>query len=320
MNPQIHIIFHAGCADGVMSAWLIKRLFTSVSVVFHEGSYASPPPLDQINEIDSVIMVDFSYPRDVILEIAEAASFVTILDHHASAQEALVDLPENVHAEFDMDRSGAMITWDYMHANWIGGSGLRKDTDPNRPAPNLVRHVQDCDLWRFKLIHAHEMRALIQSFPPQLEGWDDLFELMNGDLTDPNHDAVKQGTALLRKDNMMIDTIAATARPININGIEILAAASPYSYGSSVAGKLAERSLAAGGPGVGAYYIDHPDDRQWGLRSIALADGTVTFDCIALARKFGGGGHPTATGFRTEWGHTLAPIYGFDDVRGRAIG
>jgi hypothetical protein len=80
-------------------------------------------------------IVDFSYERAVIDEMRRVANSILILDHHKSAEEDLRDLyvaPEwttwreaanqsqpssNVRCvvRFDMERSGAGLTWDYFN-------------------------------------------------------------------------------------------------------------------------------------------------------------------------------------------------------------
>ena len=43
-----------------------------------------------------VVLVDFSYKRPVLMEMAEKANNILILDHHKTSAEDLVDLPANV--------------------------------------------------------------------------------------------------------------------------------------------------------------------------------------------------------------------------------
>src|SRR4051812_40261454 len=99
-------IYHGNCADGFASAWVVRKANTAEilnnegyptwqgdEMQFHAGVYQNPPP-DVTGR--HVIMVDFSYKRPVLLEMAAKAESILILDHHKTAAEDLVDLPSNV--------------------------------------------------------------------------------------------------------------------------------------------------------------------------------------------------------------------------------
>src|SRR5205807_2421923 len=93
-----------------------------------------PPP--QVTDCN-VIMVDFSYKRAVLENMARTVNSILILDHHKTAAEDLAGLPPlpgfptwreaawngklsqsiRMSALFDMDRSGAALAWDYFCGN-----------------------------------------------------------------------------------------------------------------------------------------------------------------------------------------------------------
>jgi len=79
------------------------------------------------------------------------AASILILDHHKTAME---DLQGFEGAVFDMERSGAMITWNHFF--------------PNLEAPRLIDHIQDRDLWQFKIPRTREVQAAIFSYPYDL--------------------------------------------------------------------------------------------------------------------------------------------------------
>ena len=128
-------IYHGNCADGFGAAWAVRHALGD-DVEFHAGHYGHVP--QDVTDRD-VILVDFSYKLDVLHELSFKAKSILILDHHKSAQEDLCGL-ENVKeklgyygffnelgpycysqnkplvgALFDMDRSGAMLAWDFFH-------------------------------------------------------------------------------------------------------------------------------------------------------------------------------------------------------------
>src|SRR5690606_37775449 len=145
---------------------------------FHYGVYPQDPP--DVSGRD-VLLVDFSYERAVLERMASKARSIVILDHHKSAAEDLavfavhdpspgairwVDVPRllrelearnrpPVIAVFDMERSGAGITWDFFFGP--------------RARPWLIDYIEDRDLWRKALPHSDEIIMALSSYPHDFE-------------------------------------------------------------------------------------------------------------------------------------------------------
>lgn len=278
MSGPLICIYHGGCPDGFTSAWIVARSFGSTPVRLVEGRYGEPPPADVDGA--NVYIVDFSYPRDQLLDLAGRAATVTVLDHHKSAQEDLAGLDDapltypTLCVEFDMDRSGAGITWDHFHP----------DDHDNRPW--LVNYVEDRDLWRFKLPWTHEAFAAVSSHPNTLEAWDEI-------ASTPFDRIVTEGRAVQRFRQKLIDTAVEGAIRVTIAGHDVPVANVPYAVGSDVAGELAK------GEPFAAYWYESDGERRWGLRS--APDG---LDVAEIAQRFGGGGHKHAAGYKQpSWAH-----------------
>lgn len=263
-------IYHGNCADGFGAAWVVRQAIPGTE--FYAGTYQTPPP-DVTGR--QVVMVDFSYKRPVLLDMAAKAESILILDHHKSAAEDLVDLPDNVMAVFDMDFSGAMLAWRHFF--------------PDTAPPQLIEHIQDRDLWRFALPHTREIQASLFSYPYDFDVWDDL---MMGDV----RGLAKDGLAIERKHHKDIaELVKVTQRRMVIGGIDVPVANLPYTY-SSDAGHL----MAQGEP-FAACYWDTPNGRVFSLRSSDAGQ-----DVSAVAKFYGGGGHRNAAGFSVPFSHPLA--------------
>lgn len=259
-------IYHGNCADGFGAAWVVRTVCGDIE--FHGATYQSPPP-DVADK--NVIIVDFSYKRPVLLEMAKVAKSILILDHHKTAEADLINLPDNVKCEFDMDRSGVRMTWDYFY--------------PEREPPVLLTHIEDRDLWRFALPNTREIQSCIFSYPYEFDVWDRLFEADISLL-------VTEGATLERKHAKDIDELLkVTTREMVIGGYNVLAANLPYTMASDAGHKL-----AFGRP-FGACYYDTPDGRVFSLRS---TDEGV--DVSEIAKQYGGGGHRNAAGFKVPHG------------------
>lgn len=273
MKPLV--IYHGNCADGFTAAWAAYRKFGHDADYF-PGVYQNPPPLCAGRE---VYLLDFSYKRPVVLEMATNAKLITILDHHKSAIDDLGDIltMEGFAGRFDIEKSGARIAWEWFH--------------PDSEVPRLVQIVEDRDLWRFKLPGCREMMASIFSYAYDFETWDTLyseFESSTG-----THDHFVGGTAIERKHHKDISELVATfKRRMVIGGIEVWAANLPYTL-TSDAGHL----MCGPDSPFAACYWDTPEGRVFSLRS--RDDGP---DVAEIAKKYGGGGHAHASGFRLPHG------------------
>ncbi len=272
-------IYHGQCADGFAAAWAVRKALPDAE--FHPGVYQDAPP--DVTDRD-VIMVDFSYKRPVINEMAVVAKSILILDHHKSAAEDLAGLepvptprgpvcgwrPDSgVYATFDMNRSGAGIAWDHFHG---------PDT---RPA--LINHVEDRDLWRFKIDGTREIQAALFSYPYDFDVWESLMKAGVGALYD-------EGFAIERKHHKDVaELVGVCKRDMIIGGHRVPAASLPYTL-TSDAGHLMCQPFDVL---FAACYWDTPGFRVFSLRSI---DGGA--DVSEIAKQYGGGGHEHAAGFR----------------------
>lgn len=106
------IIYHGNCPDGFTGAWCFYRIFKS-SAKYIPALYGQEPP-DVTGK--SVAIVDFSYPREKLIMLAEKAIYLLVLDHHNTAEKDLKDLNLGSKGEliFDMSKSGAQLAWDYI--------------------------------------------------------------------------------------------------------------------------------------------------------------------------------------------------------------
>lgn len=263
-------IYHGNCADGFGAAWVVRKALGEID--FYPGKYQEPPP--DVTGKD-VVMVDFSYKRPVLLEMAAKANSILILDHHKTAVEDLVDLPANVTAKFDMHHSGAMLTWEHFF--------------PGQEVPSLLLHIEDRDLWRFALQNTRQIQANIFSYPYDFQVWDKLMATEAEELA-------AEGEAIERKHFKDIrELLGATTREMCIGGHHVPVANLPYTMSSD-----AGHELAKGRP-FAACYWDTPAGRVFSLRS-----SKEGMDVSIIAKHYGGGGHRNAAGFCVSFAEARA--------------
>lgn len=269
MKPLV--IYHGNCADGFGAAWVFKR-WGDREYDFHAGVYQNPPP--DVEGRD-VYLVDFSYKRDVVKQMREKANRIVLIDHHKTAIDDLAPLIESraIESLTSLDHSGAILAWQWFH-----GNGLH-DT-----APKLLHHIEDRDLWRFALQGTREIQANVFSHPYDFAVWDRLME-------QPVEELIAEGKAIERKHFKDIDELVrVVTRRMVIGGHNVPMANLPYTLTSDAGHKLAK-----GEPFAGCYW-DTPDGRVFSLRS--QDDG---LDVSEIAKRYGGGGHAHASGFRVSY-------------------
>lgn len=180
----------------------------------------------------------------------------------------------------DLNRSGATLAWDFLF--------------PGESRPALLGHIEDRDLWRFKLDGTREINSYVFAHEHSFEEWDklmaaDAIELMKmhraGYVLDKKH----------KKD--LRETISHCVRRMVIAGYDVPVAGLPGFMASDGAGQL-----AVGEP-FAASYVDTAESRVFSLRS--SPDG---LDVSAIAKLFGGGGHEHASGFSVPRSHPLAQL------------
>ena len=258
-------IYHGNCADGFASAWVVRKAIGEKNVRFHAGTYQDPPP-DVTGK--RVLLVDFSYKRPVVEQMLQVAVDITILDHHKTAIDDLAGLP--LHGKMNVDHSGAMLTWEWFFP----------ETEP----PPLLLHIEDRDLWRFELAQTREIQANVFSYPYDFQVWDELMAANVSDLA-------REGEAIERKHFKDIDELlGVVTRRMVIGGHNVPVANLPYTLTSDAGHKLAK------GEPFAACYWDTPEGRVFSLRS--TDDG---LDVSEIAKRYGGGGHRNASGFRISY-------------------
>jgi len=271
------IVFHNNCSDGFTAAYTAKLRYPEAKLFPRD--HGLEPPYEELTGKD-VLVVDFSWrTREQNDKMASLTKSFRILDHHKTAQEALIGAP---YAIFDMNRSGAGLAWDYL----FGEDKSNADSDEVSflPRPWWVSYVEDRDLWRFELPESEAVNAYIMTFPYEITAWD---HMTKADL----RDAITQGKAVLLQIAKYVREAVKQAQPGTLNigdkhytvGVVNI----PYLNTSEVGHALAHRY------DIGLGWFERSDGIiQFSARSLGDVDVSV------IAKAFGGGGHLHASGFQ----------------------
>lgn len=298
-DPKPLCIYHGNCADGFTAAWAVWKRFGD-AWEYLAANYGDAPP-DVAGR--DVVIVDFSYKADVLWQMADTARSLLVLDHHKTARDDLMGFSiarsgwslhlgylgapgcSHVGVLFDMNRSGAGIAWDYFQA---------------AERPRIVNYAEDRDLWRFQLDFSREISAYIFSHEYSFANWD----AMAGDLEEHLVRCADEGAAIERKHHKDVrELVAANRREMIIGGHWVPVANLPYTLTSDAGHLMCEpyASPVLQGeivtPPFAACYWDTAEGRVFSLRSV---EGGA--DVSEVAKKYGGGGHKHAAGFRLPHG------------------
>jgi oligoribonuclease NrnB/cAMP/cGMP phosphodiesterase (DHH superfamily) len=292
-KPDI-CLHHFPGDDGFAAAWVVNRKWPDV--VLKGTNYGLPFPEVDIDG-KNILIADFSYKPDELATLSARAKSIIILDHHKTADVDLRDVRRivgancanveaafggmagpgmNVLAEFDMARSGASLAWQFCF--------------PGERMPQLIRYVEDRDLWLMKLEHTRSLSLLLQSYPYDLAVWNELM-LAFDDVGGAQAGVLTEARAIERFFDRRLAELLPTAVFKQIGkwkGIPV--AYAPYAFASDLANALLKAHPDAP---FAAVVVEAYGARTYSLRS---EDGRQ--DVSEVARTFGGGGHRNAAGFR----------------------
>ena len=265
-NPLV--VYHAPCPDGFGAAYAAWCHFGNEAEYVGAG-YGISPELDVQGR--DVFVLDFSFPRPQLESMRQAANSLIILDHHKTAQEDLDGFPGAI---FDMTKSGARLAWEYFH--------------PSQPVPKLLAYIEDRDLWNWVLPESNDFLAYLDTLPFDFKAWDDLAHVSD--------DQLKELLIVGRHMNAKYDSLAAImaegAEPVRFCGM----AGSKLNGSSLFSSKLGELLYLANGTFALIWRIEK------GLLYVSLRAKQGTVDVAEMARRFGGGGHTAAAGFKLTLG------------------
>jgi hypothetical protein len=289
MNQKPLVITHGNCYDGFTAAWVFRHFKGDAEFV--HTTYGEKPP-DTKGRV--VYVLDFSFPREVMMKDVILPSIsTTIFDHHKTAQADLDKILQEVRIKFfvqrqndrvvfDMNRSGAGITFDELETEDANKKGRRIPRINGLRPLWLVDYIEDRDLWKFALPESKEVSAYISTQPHTFESWDAINAL-------GQFECVTRGRSVLAYIDQFGEKACAEAHIEGVGGYKIPVINTPYMNCSDHVNKLLMKNPDAA---FAAGYFQRKDGRwQFSLRS----EGE--FDVSEIAKLYGGGGHKHAAGF-----------------------
>ena len=138
LEKVTHVIYHGPrCHDGYGARHAVERKLDQLKID-REVNYIPinyGQTLPHIPDGSQVIILDMSFSVEIMEDLIKRTELL-IIDHHKTAEKDLASIPES-NKIFDMDKSGAVLAWEYCF--------------PDQETPLLYQYIQDRDLWRKEL-------------------------------------------------------------------------------------------------------------------------------------------------------------------------
>jgi oligoribonuclease NrnB/cAMP/cGMP phosphodiesterase (DHH superfamily) len=277
INPETidFVIYHgSGCADGFGSAFAAWKLLGDNAEYYAASHGDSPPDVTGKN----VAILDFSYKRKILEKMIESANSLVVVDHHASAQETLSDLPNMI---FDMNHSGAVLSWKYFH--------------PDKPVPEFLEYIEDRDLWRWELPDSSDFSAAFQMVPK------DFLEYEKFENFNEIESAIVVGAVINDYIESEINRISEKAVDKVLDGLRVKVV-NTSSHISAIGNRLSSKSDC---DFALMWFYSH----EKSTTCVSLRSSSSDIDVSKIAMRFGGGGHRCAAGFGLKLGVHIEDIF-----------
>ena len=270
-KKDILVFYHANCADGFSAAWAAWKKFGHAADYIPLSHGSTMPDLKEKN----IFFIDIVPPEAAIKKIIANNKEVIAIDHHTSNQELMPLFEKSV---YDSSKSASVLAWEYFH--------------PDESLPALLRYVQDMDLWQWRLLQSRDICTYINFVDMSFETWDRMAADLEYDAA--RDQIVDYGSHINRyKDKKIREIVERNAQKVIFDGVKALAVNS-----STLTSQIGDALLKRNVP-LGIVWVEANDKIHVSMRS----DGSV--DVAELAKKYGGGGHIQASGFRLPLGTAL---------------
>ncbi len=206
-GKDIVVLYHGDCPDGFGGAWVAWKKFGSRARYVGLFDRKKLPML--IENKKEVYLIDWIYDDPNIMKgLCRDNKRVIGIDHHIGVKKILENMPGSV---FDTTHSGAMLAWKYFF--------------PKRKPPQLLRYVEDYDIWKFALKDTAAVANVISGRKMDFEEWSKLARELENPASRKR--IIETGRILLAEKKRIVLKLAGGAEPVILMGYKVFAANSP---------------------------------------------------------------------------------------------
>jgi uncharacterized protein len=286
-----NVCYYHGDADGVMSGAIVKCYldeFSHLDEYFGEEcefikiNYGEMPKYDE--NLNYCVIVDFSFDEETMKKLIGNSQHFIWIDHHKTAKEKLESIwnDRNIKGNRDLSKAGCILTWEYFFSKNI--------------IPFSVKYIGDRDIWKFE--YGEDTKAFYEIFNLKHKEIDDELVYKLSLIAKWEEDYIEKGKILIEKRKEQVELAYSTRKEsvfvfegyktCIINSQENISEIGEYGYNK--------------GYDIVLIWNIKGNKMYCSLRSKDV-------DVSKIAEKYGGGGHPNASGFTADFSF-LEKIYG----------
>ena len=283
--------YHGNCYDGAAAAGVFRDLyrrhtmsyFYPLSHTSNEDSSIRTEIFDKINSLDIrnsyIYFLDFCPKKEILIEVASKCKKLVVLDHHKTAEANLKNVViDNAIIKFDMNKSGAMMAFDYVKPD---NKNLGITLSDYYCYGFICEYIEDADLYRWNLESSRIINEAIRLYEP------DINLLSNLAKNEDFRSLFEKGIiSEKRKRSLVENVLSSTKRKVKFDGHILDICNCPSALISDVCNVLYQDNK------FGIAYYESKDGIHVSLRS---SDDGV--DVSEIAEFYGGGGHRNAAAF-----------------------
>lgn len=270
--------YHRVDLDGICSGAIVKSKYPHIELIgLNYGDNYEDKVFSRNFTNKTIFFVDVTLqPRSLMLELEKAGNRIIIIDHHIVSINDIKEMGWKPEGILDTNKAGCELTWQYLY--------------PDKPLPIGVKYLGRYDVWDHSDPHTELFQYGMRYIDPDVEApdWGTIFsehsELYVAE-------AISIGGTIRHWNTIKNKRIAdISAREVIFEGLSAIVI-----NGSD------------GSPLFNSVYNKEKHDIM--LNYIQKSDGTWSYglysdkpevNCGEIAKKYGGGGHFSASGFNLK--------------------
>ena len=137
MTEKIICYYHKSDMDGISSAAVVFNYYigeNDIDIEFVGCDYGEQIHVSDLKN-DTVIVVDFSFHKDIMELLNTNSKKFIWIDHHKTAKDEMPDL-WNKEGKCSLEKAACVLTWETLF--------------PTVPVPQVIDYLGDYDLWKFE--------------------------------------------------------------------------------------------------------------------------------------------------------------------------
>lgn len=156
--------YHRIDFDGICSGEIVRLKYPDCRLIGIDYADNIEAIIEQANiqPKESIFIVDFSFPREILLDLLEKECQIIWIDHHIAAIEKFQKNPVDNIQGIQINGTGACeLVWKYLY--------------PNEEVPKPVKLLADYDIWNHKNPRVLSFQYGLRILNPNQYIWQRLF-------------------------------------------------------------------------------------------------------------------------------------------------